>query len=195
MNKRITLITSIDENELNKVNKLMEKMDELTCKVPYGVVAEEKRYEQDNLPYHFTIFATNKENESKVIELAENIKVDKIKLEVNEMKIMKSKKYDSWILYLGIKDNKDIKNLRNLFYSEFPDEKFKNIFYKDVSDEKYNADNFIFHMTLHIDKNHEKVQSIYNTLNNYFEPFTLEFNKLVLFNYPGSMIKEFNIMK
>lgn len=33
------------------------------CKVPYGI-DDENRYEIDNLPFHFTIFATDKEKQS-----------------------------------------------------------------------------------------------------------------------------------
>ncbi len=61
MNKRITLISFIDKAEENKIKSLMRKIKVNTCKVPYGI-DDENRYKIDNLPYHFTIFATNKEN-------------------------------------------------------------------------------------------------------------------------------------
>ena len=60
MSKRITLISFIEK--INEVEQLMNNINENTCKVPYGI-NDEKRYEIDNLPYHFTIFATNKENQ------------------------------------------------------------------------------------------------------------------------------------
>ncbi|MCI9063331.1 MAG: 2'-5' RNA ligase family protein [Clostridia bacterium] len=112
---------------------------------------------------------------------------------INQLKIAKGGKNNSWILYLGIKDNEDMKRLQQLFYKEFPNERFKNIFYKDATDEKYNPDNSIFHMTLHIDENYEKVQYIYEKLKEDFKPFLLEFSKLVLFDYPGEKIKEFDL--
>lgn len=37
------------------------------------------RNEIDNLPYHFTIFATDKQNESKLLNIASDIKMNKIK--------------------------------------------------------------------------------------------------------------------
>ena len=98
---RITLISFIKENEINKVKQLMDKIKENTCKVPYGI-KDEKRYEIDNLPYHFTIFATNKENQDKILEIEESIKIDKIQLKVNDIKIMNTM-YDSYCLYLSIK--------------------------------------------------------------------------------------------
>lgn len=178
MSKRITLISFIGMNEINKVDKLMSNINENTCKVPYGI-NDEKRYEIDNLPYHFTIFATNKENQDKVLEIAESINIDKIQLKVNDIKIMKVK-YDSYCLYLSIEENQQIKELQRIFYKEFPKE-------------KYNLDDFVFHMTLHIDKDYNKVLNLQRILKENFEPFFLEFNKLALFDYPGELIKKINI--
>ena len=52
MEKRITLVTMFDNEEINKIETLMLKTNKKTCKVPYGI-DDEKRYEIDNLPYHF----------------------------------------------------------------------------------------------------------------------------------------------
>lgn len=180
MSKRITLISFIGMNEINKVDKLMSNINENTCKVPYGI-NDEKRYEIDNLPYHFTIFATNKENQDKVLEIAESINIDKIQLKVNDIKIMKAK-YDSYCLYLPIEENQQIKEIQRIFYKKFPKE-------------KYNPDNFVFHMTLHIDKDYNKVLNLQRILKENFEPFFLEFNKLALFDYPGGLVKKININK
>lgn len=67
--------------------------------------------------------------------------------------------------------------------------KLQKTFYKEIPEEKYNPDKFNFHMTLHIDKNKEVIDELYNILNDNFKPFNIEFNKLTLFNYPGEMIK------
>ena len=178
MSKRITLISFIEKNEINKVDKLMSNINENTCKVPYGI-NDEKRYKIDNLPYHFTIFATNKENQDKLLEIAESININKIQLKVNDIKIM-NVKYDSYCLYLSIEENQQIKELQRIFYKEFPKE-------------KYNPDNFVFHMTLHIDKDYNKVLNLQKILKENFEPFSLEFNRLALFDYPGEIIKKINI--
>lgn len=53
--------------KLKKVEELMSNIKENTCKVPYGI-NDEKRYEIDNLPYHFTIFATNKESQKQMFD-------------------------------------------------------------------------------------------------------------------------------
>lgn len=75
------------------------------CKVPYGI-DDEHRYDIDNLPYHFTIFATNKENQDQFIDLIKTVNVDKMKLKINKVEIMNGK-YDSYVLYLGIEDSQD----------------------------------------------------------------------------------------
>ena len=62
---RITLITYFDQKELNKIYKRIKNINFKICKVPYGI-DDQKRYEIDNLPFHFTIFATNKENQLKL---------------------------------------------------------------------------------------------------------------------------------
>ena len=66
MSKRITMISFMNKTELDKVEKLMNNIQIKTCKVPYGI-NDENRYNIDNLPYHFTIFATNKENQKEII--------------------------------------------------------------------------------------------------------------------------------
>lgn len=177
MSKRITLISFIEKNEISKVEQLMSNVTENTCKVPYGI-NDEKRYEIDNLPYHFTIFATNKENQDKMLEIAENINIDKIQLKVNDIKIM-NVKYNSYCLYLSIEENQQIKEVQRIFYKEFPKE-------------KYNPDDFTFHMTLHIDKDYNKVLNLQKILKENFNPFFLEFNTLALYDYPGEMIELIN---
>ena len=180
MSKRITLISFIGKNEISKVEQLMSNVSENTCKVPYGI-NDEKRYEIDNLPYHFTIFATNKENQDEILEIAESINIDKIQLKVNDIKIMNAR-YNSYCLYLSIEENQQMKELQRIFYRKFPKE-------------KYNPDDFIFHMTLSIDKDYNKISNLRRTLKENFKPFFLEFNVVALFDYPGEMIKKINFNK
>ena len=170
MEKRITLVTMFDNEEINKIETLMLKTNKKTCKVPYGI---------DNLPYHFTISATNKENQEEILKIAESINIDKIQLKVNDIKIM-NVKHNSYCLYLAIEENQQIKELQRIFYNKFPQE-------------KYNPDDFTFHMTLHIDKDYDIVLNLQNTIKENFKPFLLEFNTLALFDYPGDMIKKINL--
>lgn len=178
MSKRITLISFIEKNEISKVEQLMSNINENTCKVPYGI-NDEKRHEIDNLPYHFTIFATNKENQDKMLKIAEKINVDKIQLKVNDIKIMNAR-YESYCLYLSIEENQRMKELQKIFYNQFPKE-------------KYNPNDFVFHMTLDIAKDYNKILNLQKILKENFKPFFLEFNAVALFDYPGKMIKRIEL--
>lgn len=180
MSKRITLISFMEQIEINKIENLMSKISEKTCKVPYGI-NDEKRYEIDNLPYHFTIFATDKENQNRILELSESISIDKIQLKVNDIKIMNAL-YNSYCLYLSIEESYKIRDLQRIFHTEFPKE-------------KYNPDDFIFHITLHIDKDYDKILRMQNILKQNFKPFFLEFDMLALFDYPGEKIKTIRFFK
>ncbi len=177
-NNRITLISFIDERETSKIENIMSTVNEKNCKVPYGI-NDKKRYEIDNLPYHFTIFATNKENQSELLEIVESIEFDKIQLKIDDVKIMKAKN-ESYCLYLSIEENSQIKELQRIFYNKFPQE-------------KYNPDNFVFHMTLHIDKDFNKILKLQKVLKENFEPFMIEFDTLALFDYPGEMIRKIEL--
>lgn len=175
---RITLISSLKQDELKKIEKLMTEIKFKTCKVPYGV-DDEHRYDIDNLPYHFTIFATDKINQEELINLAKTINICKIKLKVNKV-FLKNSKYDSYILYLGIENNQKLKELQSLFYSKFPKE-------------PYNPQNFKFHITLHIDKDYCLINNLQEKVLEVFEPFYLEVDKLILFDYPGEEITKFSL--
>lgn len=176
---RITLITYFNKKELNKIYKHIKNINFKFCKVPYGI-DDQKRYEIDNLPFHFTIFATNKENQLKLLNILDTIKIRKIKLKVNEIKIMCGNK-NSYVLYFGIEENIEIKNLQKMFYDS-------------IQEEKYNPDNFRFHLTIHIDNNKELIYQLCEKIKQNFEPFYLEIDKLALYDYPGEMIKIISIV-
>ncbi len=175
---RITLITSFKEKELEKINQQIKNVDYNMCKVPYGI-NDDLRSEIDNLPYHFTIFATDKDNEEQLLNIVNNIKVGKITLKINDIKIMKGRN-NSFVLYFAIEENEDIKNLQRIIFL-------------NILGENYNPDKFIFHLTLHIDKDEKLVNKLKEKIESNFKPFDIEFDKLVLYNYPGEMIKEINI--
>lgn len=180
MSDRITLISLIDQIGMNKIHDLLTILKQKTCKVPYGI-NDDKRYEIDNLPYHFTIFATNKENQNQILELAQTINMDKIQVKINDIKIMRAR-YNSYCLYLSIEENKKIKELQRIFYSEFPKE-------------KYNPDDFTFHMTIHIDKDYNYILNLQKLIKEHFKPFSVGFDTLALYDYPGEMIDTFTFNK
>lgn len=50
-------------------------------------------------------------------------------------------------------------------------------------------------MTLHIDKDYNKILNMQKALKAKFKPFFLEFDTLALFDYPGEMIETINLTK
>ena len=171
---RITLITYFDEKQLDIIGNFLKNINLKMCKVPYGI-NDNKRYEIDNLPYHFTIFATDKTNQDKILNIIKNTKIEKIKLKINKVTIGNLKN-DSFILYFGIEDNCFMKDLQMNFYEIIPEE-------------KYNPNKFNFHITLHIDKNLNTVNNLFEIIQLEFKPFYIEFNKLALYDYPGKIIE------
>lgn len=87
---------------------------------------------------------------------------------------------NSFVLYFSIEDNEDIKKLQRKFFLQIPGE-------------NYNPDKFTFHLTLHIDKDKKLVNKIKEDIELNFKSFDLEFDELVLYDYPGDMIKEISI--
>ena len=96
MSKRITLISYMEQTELDKIKSLMSNINMKTCKVPYGI-DDDNRYNIDNLPYHITIFANNKDKQYEMIYLTKKTNIEKIEIKVNDIKIMKGR-YDSFVL-------------------------------------------------------------------------------------------------
>ena len=164
---RITLISAFKENELYKIKKCLEDVNFKTCKVSFGI-NDNQRYELDNLPYH----------QEEFIKLIKSIKIEKICLKVNQVKVMNGKN-NSYVLYLGIEENKSLKELQREFYKRFPKE-------------HYNPDNFTFHITLHIDKDSNRINDLQKEIIKRFEPFYIEFDQIDLFDYPGEKICSFN---
>lgn len=177
MNERITLISLFKEHSLEKINKLVDKINENLCKVPFGKNVD-ARIKADTLPYHFTLFAWDIIKEEKVVEKLDNIIFPKIKIKVDSIKIMNGKE-NSYVLYFDIQNNDELKSLQKSIYETFPSK-------------YYNPENFNFHITIHIDKDYEKIMRLKETLEENFEKFELVVNNFALFEiYPAKLVKKF----
>lgn len=176
MNKRITLITMLNSASLDKINNLVSKINVPICKVPYGVTIDE-REKNDSLPFHFTISAWNKEVENDIINMIEEINFESINIVIDKIKIANGNE-NSFVLYLLPRDDDKLKNLLKLVYEKYPTE-------------KYNLDTFLFHITLDVDKDFNKVERIRNIILKDFVPFEIGIDKLGLFEiYPAIKIYE-----
>lgn len=101
MNERITLVSLFDNNNLAKIEYYTKQINEKLCKVPFGKNVN-NREEVDTLPYHFTLSAWDISDEENVINELSKITFSKLKLLVNNVKIMNGKE-NSHVLYLVLK--------------------------------------------------------------------------------------------
>lgn len=177
MNERITLVSLFDNNNLAKIEYYTKQINEKLCKVPFGKNVN-NREEVDTLPYHFTLSAWDISDEENVINELSKITFSKLKLLVNNVKIMNGKE-NSHVLYFSIEDNEELKSLQQKIYEVLPNE-------------KYNPNNFNFHITIHIDKDYNKIISIKEKILQDFIPFELEVDTFGLYEiYPAELVKIF----
>lgn len=166
MNDRVTLVSLLDDKNLNKIKQCLDIIKEPLCKVPFGKKVE-SRIEADTLPYHFTLCAWNIEDVENVIKQFSGVSFSNFKVLVDGISIMNGKE-NSYVLYFNIKDNSNLNNILEKVYKVLPSE-------------KYNPKNFKFHITITIDQDREKILRIKKTLEQNFVPFELEVNEFGLF--------------
>ncbi len=177
MHNRITLISTLDNN-LEKINFYVEKLNEKLCKVPFGKNVNNREM-VDTLPYHFTLFAWDIKDKEKVINALSQIEFSKLKINVKNVEIMHGKE-NSYVLYFDIEYNEKLKSLQEQLYQILPSE-------------RYNPENFNFHITIHIDKDYNKILSIKEQILKDFKPFELEVDTFRLYEiYPAKLVKQFN---
>lgn len=173
MSKRITCISLFDKESINQIEDLVCKVDYKLCKVPYS---EFDRETKDTLPYHLTLQSYSKTQKDEALEILKQIKIEPIELTVNSVNIKNS--FDnSYNIYLEIDENKELINIYEQFYSL-------------TKNNKYNPKTYVPHITLHCDKNYEKIISIKNAIQKNLESMKLKFRDIGVFEiYPANRIK------
>ena len=144
MNERITLISLLDKENLEKINKLLPLSQEL-CKVPFGKNVTDRML-VDTLPLHFTLFACSIKEKEKVLNILSQITFPKLTINITGISIMNGKENSS-ILYFEVEQNKELKTLQQQIYKKMPVE-------------KYNPEKFKFHITIHIDQDKKKIEKL-----------------------------------
>ena len=177
MNERITLISLFNEDDIEKINNVLGDVTDILCKVPFGKNVDD-RFKVDTLPHHFTIFSWNIEKEKEVINFLKNISFEKFKILVDKIIIVEGNE-GSFDLRFNIENNESLYNIQKTIFNEY-------------SSKYYVPDNFNFHITIHIDKDYEKVLQIKKQIEKKFSPFTLTIKELGLFEiYPAKLVKTF----
>ncbi len=98
---------------------------------------------------------------------------------VSSIEVMNSRE-NSYVLYFKIKENRELQALQKQVYDILPVE-------------KYNPNKFKFHITIHVDKDYDKIIKIKKELEQSFIPFELIVSSIGLFEiYPAKLVEEFN---
>lgn len=177
MNERITFISMSDKNNLEKIEYYTKQSNAKLCKVPFGKNVD-NREETDTLPYHFTLSVWDISNEQNVIKELSKLAFPKLKLLINNIEIMNGKE-NSYVLYFSVKENEQLKLLQQKIYKILPSE-------------KYNPNHFKFHITIHIDKDYNKIISMKEKILDTFTPFELVVDTFGLYEiYPAKLVKRF----
>lgn len=178
MNERITLISILKESEVSKIQELTKVLEKPLCKVPFGKSVID-RLSADTLPTHFTLFVWSIVEEEEVKGFLDQIIFPKLQLFINKI-MVKDGKEDSKVLYFSVVPTKELLDLEKQIYAKFPIE-------------AYHPDTFNFHITIHIDKNEEKIMHMKRELEQSFKPFILEINQFGLYEiYPAKLVKLIN---
>lgn len=176
MNERLTLVSLFNKDEIKKIEEILSEIDERLCKVPFG--RNVNRFEVDTLPYHFTLSSWNVNEKDNVINKLSKIKFSKLKITIDSIGIMNGKE-NSYVLYFGIQNNELLTEIQKNVYDALPTE-------------KYNPAKFKFHITIHIDKDYEKILLIKELIEKTFKPIELEVSEFGLYSiYPSKLIKQF----
>ena len=178
MNDRITLISLLSIEDLNKIDDVIRNVTEPLCKVPY-IKNIDNRISIDTLPYHFTLSAWNIEENDFILKRLSNIKFNSFKITVSSIEVMNGRE-NSYVLYFKIRENRELKKLQERVYNILPVE-------------KYNPNSFEFHITIHVDKDYDKIIKIKKELEQSFIPIELTVSSIGLFEiYPANLVKKIN---
>ena len=105
-----------------------------------------------------------------------NIKFKEIIINIIGVSIKESFN-DSWNLYFDIESNDELYKLQKEIYN-----------YAKI--EKYNPDTFIPHITIHCDKNYNKIKKLKQIIDRNFKPFKVKCIEIGLFEiYPAQKIE------
>lgn len=176
--KRLTFVGNLD-NGINTINSYLKLLPENLCKVPFNN-NDDIRMQIDTLPYHFTLSAWDINQKEKVINVLSNINYSKFKITVNNINILYGKE-NSYVLCFSIEKSDILYLIQKDIYDKIPSG-------------KYNPYYFEFHITIHIDKDYEKIILMRDKLLKNFVPFEIDITKLELYEiYPAKVIQSFKL--
>lgn len=113
------------------------------------------------------------------IKKLSNIKFNSFKITASSIEVMNGRE-NSYVLYFKIKEKREIMELQERVYNILPIE-------------KYNPNSFEFHITIHVDKNYDKIIKIKKELEQSFIPIELTVSSIGLFEiYPAKLVEKYS---
>jgi|GEM_PF-3732269 len=184
MSKRNTFVAVFDKKTNKHFAKIAKRVKAAgidPCKIILSV-APNREYSDKMFPYHLTLVVWDVWDNEKLDLLKTNIKLPKIKLQFDGLKISSSKLINAGhTIYFSAKPNTELNKLQSQIFNLIP------------SLEKYDPKNWSPHITFHIDENKEKFQTIMQEINNSTKPFTMTIKSLVLYEiYPPKELLQIN---
>lgn len=179
MNERITLISHFEKDSIIKISEMINNLTEHIdiCKVPFGKNVDD-RFKADTLPFHFTMCAWNIADEKDVISKLKNIPFHPLKIKIKGLNIMNGKE-NSYCLYFELEKNIELEKIQRVIYNLCPSE-------------KYNPDKFTFHITIHIDKDYQKIINMKDQLEKNLKSVELTVENFGLYEiYPAKLVQIF----
>lgn len=144
------------------------------CKLKYD---ENNREEKDKLPFHSTICVWKNKNPIEIKDILKKLEFRKFELKIIGTKIKKSTQ-NSYNLYFEFEKNKEFTKIQRFIYEN-----------ENIRIEKYNPETFIPHITIHIDKNYERILQLQENIMKNFNPFYIKTIKISLYEiYPPKKI-------
>ena len=173
-NNKLTCITIFDDQSIEKINLYFKNIEFKMCKLKYD---ENDREKNDKLPFHSTICVWKNRNPNEIKEILKKFQFKEFELKVIGTKIKKSTQ-NSYNLYFEFEKNEEFIKIQKNIYNE-----------ENIRIEKYNPDTFIPHITIHIDKDYERILALQNNIMKVFRPFHIKVIKIGLYEiYPPKKI-------
>ena len=174
--KNFTLIARFDAFGNEKINSLINRIDERVCRVPYCRVLDSERYAVDNLPYHLTV-SSSKTSQKEIIEALKPLSFEPFEIVVDGVETMHGM-MSSRVLYFKIRDSEELNNLLTNAYN-------------CLKNGKYLPDRNTPHITIAISRDYEKIERIKSAIEQDFSPFSLKVGSLGLYSiWPRKLVWE-----
>ncbi|MCQ2343821.1 MAG: 2'-5' RNA ligase family protein [Paludibacteraceae bacterium] len=170
------MIARFDASGNERINSLINLIDERVCRVPYCRVPDSERYAVDNLPYHLTV-SSSKTSQKEIIEALKPLSFEPFEIVVDGVETMCGMR-DSRVLYFKIQDSDKLNELLINAYD-------------CLNNGKYLPGRTTPHITIAISRDYEKIQRIKFAVERNFSPFSIKIGSLGLYRiWPGELVWE-----